>query len=62
MKSILEFQDIYFSKLNISQSVQKMPLEQPKRSHKCLIIYVSAVDDNSNTKLVGKMNFIDLAG
>ncbi|KAL3524289.1 hypothetical protein ACH5RR_017123 [Cinchona calisaya] len=62
VKSILEFQNIYFSKLNISTSVQKIPLEQPKRSHKCLIIHVSSVDDNSNTNIVGKMNFVDLAG
>lgn len=53
---------MYFSKMNISTTVQKIPREQPKRSHKCLIIHVSALDDNSNTKLVGKMNFVDLAG
>ncbi|CAI9092248.1 OLC1v1027440C1 [Oldenlandia corymbosa var. corymbosa] len=62
VKSVPDFENLYISKLNISKPVQKMPLEPPKRSHKCLMMHVSKVDDNSNKKLVGKMLFIDLAG
>lgn len=57
MKSILEIENIYFNSLG--KSVQKVAHEQPKRSHKLMII---TVYDNSTCKLVGKMNFVDLAG
>ncbi|XP_027110282.1 kinesin-like protein KIN-10C isoform X2 [Coffea arabica] len=62
VKSILEFQNIYFSMSNISKSAHKIPHEHTRRSHKCLIIHVLAMNDNSTPKLVGKMNFVDLAG
>ncbi|CDP05179.1 unnamed protein product [Coffea canephora] len=62
VKSILEFQNIYFSMSNISKSAHKIPHEHTRRSHKCLIIHVLAMNDNSTTKLAGKMNFVDLAG
>lgn len=58
MKSIPEFLSTYFNS-NFGKSAQKLPPELSKRSHKVVLINVF---DNSNGKLVGKMNFVDLAG
>ncbi|XP_059629242.1 kinesin-like protein KIN-10C [Cornus florida] len=62
VKSISEFKKIYFSGCSSQKLVQKKALEMPKRSHRGLIISISSYDENSNTKCVGKMNFVDLAG
>ncbi|KAA8533711.1 hypothetical protein F0562_031228 [Nyssa sinensis] len=62
VKSTSEFCKLYFGGGSSHKSKQKMALELPRRSHKGLIIHISSCDENSNTKLVGKMNFVDLAG
>ncbi|CAK9185044.1 unnamed protein product [Ilex paraguariensis] len=60
VKSISEFQEMYFNGCNSYKPAQKIALELPQKSHKGLIIYVSSCNENF-TKM-SKMNFVDLAG
>ncbi|PIM98594.1 Plus-end-directed kinesin ATPase [Handroanthus impetiginosus] len=60
VKSISEFHSIYFSQGSI-QSAQKVSIDQP-RSHKGMMVHISSEDDTLKTKLVNKINFVDLAG
>ncbi|XP_019051393.1 PREDICTED: kinesin-like protein KIN-10C isoform X2 [Nelumbo nucifera] len=62
VKSISDFNKIYFPACTSRKPAQKHTNDVPHKSHKGLIIYVSANDKDSNTNLVGKMNFVDLAG
>ena len=62
VKSISEFHSLFFSGCNTRKPMQKVALEPPRRSHKGLMVNISSKDEQSNVKLVGKMNFVDLAG
>lgn len=62
MKSLLEFQKLYLSDNSLNKPTKKITLELPRRSHKALMINILACDEGGSSKLVGKMNFIDLAG
>lgn len=62
IKSITEFHKLYLSWCDSRKSVQKVANELPRRSHKGLIVHVLSPNENGDTHLVGKMNFIDLAG
>lgn len=62
MKTIQEFQKLYFSGDTSNKSTQKMTLELPRRSHKSLMIHILACDEGGKSKCIGKMNFVDLAG
>ncbi|XP_034711174.1 kinesin-like protein KIN-10C isoform X3 [Vitis riparia] len=60
VNSISEFYRLYFNGLGSRKPAQKIPTELPRRSHKGLMVYVSS--QTSETNLVGKMTFVDLAG
>ncbi|XP_076953056.1 kinesin-like protein KIN-10C [Bidens hawaiensis] len=62
VKTILEFQKLYFSGDTSNKSTQKMTLELPRRSHKALMIHILACNEGGKSKCIGKMNFVDLAG
>lgn len=62
VKSISEFQKLYVSGLGLRKSAQTMATELPRRGHKGLIVHVLAPNEKSDTLLLGKMNFVDLAG
>jgi len=62
IKSISEFHKLYLSWCVSHKSVQKIVNELPRRSHKGLIVHVLSPSENGDTHLVGKMNFVDLAG
>ncbi|XP_059462605.1 kinesin-like protein KIN-10C [Corylus avellana] len=62
IKSITEFHKLYLSWCDSRKSVQKMANELPHKSHKGLIVHVLSPSENGDTHLVGKMNFVDLAG
>ncbi|CAH1438997.1 unnamed protein product [Lactuca virosa] len=62
VKSLLEFQKLYLSDNSLNKPTKKITLELPRRSHKALMINILACDEGGSSKLVGKMNFIDLAG
>ncbi|XP_057952857.1 kinesin-like protein KIN-10C [Malania oleifera] len=63
VKSISEFQKLYCSGSSSQKPAQKIPTaEVPHRSHKGLMVHVSSCYENLNAQLVGKMNFVDLAG
>ncbi|KAJ9539640.1 hypothetical protein OSB04_026146 [Centaurea solstitialis] len=62
VKSILEFEKLYYIGSNSNKPKQKVALELPRRSHKALMIHILACDERQNPKCVGKMNFVDLAG
>lgn len=61
MNSTPEFQDLYLQAANARKQLQKA-IEPPTRSHiGCIVHIVSPQTEKSNTQLVGKINFIDLA-
>ncbi|XP_041013315.1 kinesin-like protein KIN-10C [Juglans microcarpa x Juglans regia] len=62
IRSIAEFYRLYFSGCSSCKSGQKPAIELPRRSHRGLVINVLSSAENSDTRLVGKMNFVDLAG
>lgn len=62
MKTVSEFQKLYFDGLALRKPAQTMATEVPRRGHKGLIVHVSAPNENSDALPVGKMNFVDLAG
>ncbi|KAM7491605.1 hypothetical protein LguiA_034526 [Lonicera macranthoides] len=62
IKSVSEFYKLYYTASGSRKPGLKASIELPRRSHKGLMINLLSCDENSNTKLVGKMNFVDLAG
>ncbi|KAJ8749041.1 hypothetical protein K2173_013485 [Erythroxylum novogranatense] len=61
--SMAEFQKLYCGDRGGMRKLdQKIAAEHPSRSHKGLIIYVSSCCENGDDVVVGKMNFVDLAG
>ncbi|KAL4575820.1 hypothetical protein LXL04_011907 [Taraxacum kok-saghyz] len=62
VKSLSEFQKLYFSDSISNKPTKKITLELPRKSHKALMINILACDEKGSSKLVGKMNFVDLAG
>ncbi|XP_010671853.2 kinesin-like protein KIN-10C isoform X1 [Beta vulgaris subsp. vulgaris] len=61
VNSTPEFQDLYLQAANARKQLQKA-IEPPTRSHiGCIVHIVSPQTEKSNTQLVGKINFIDLA-
>ncbi|RWR91730.1 kinesin-like protein KIN-10C isoform X2 [Cinnamomum micranthum f. kanehirae] len=62
VKSISEFNRLYFNEYDQYKPSQKIVNEIVRRSHKGLIIYVFSRDKDSNISVVGKLNFVDLAG
>lgn len=62
IKSSSEFRKLYFGRCNTNKSINKMANELPKRSHRGLIIHVTSLVENTDAPLVGKLNFVDLAG
>ncbi|XP_057470568.1 kinesin-like protein KIN-10C [Actinidia eriantha] len=60
VKSISEFHKLYFNECSLHQA--KMPFELPRKSHKGVIVHILCNNESSNTKLLGKINFVDLAG
>ncbi|KAL0400737.1 UNVERIFIED_CONTAM: Kinesin-like protein KIN-10C [Sesamum latifolium] len=60
VESISEFHNIYFSQGSLQNS-QKVQTDQP-RSHRGLMVHISSEEDSLKTKLVNKINFVDLAG
>ncbi|KAL7003433.1 hypothetical protein U1Q18_004590 [Sarracenia purpurea var. burkii] len=62
VKSVSEFHKLYFNECTSRRATQKVPFQLPRRSHKGLIIHILCNNQRSNTKLLGKMNFVDLAG
>nr|CAD1840861.1 unnamed protein product [Ananas comosus var. bracteatus] len=61
VKSMSEFNSLYFQGCNQWKQSQKIGSEDAIRSHRGLIIYVSRVVKESNHSLVGKINLVDLA-
>ncbi|KAF8042100.1 hypothetical protein BT93_A0644 [Corymbia citriodora subsp. variegata] len=62
IKSSSEFRKLYFGGCNSNKTVNKMANELPKRSHRGLIIHVTSPVEDTDAPLVGKLNFVDLAG
>ncbi|KAJ0966670.1 hypothetical protein J5N97_023587 [Dioscorea zingiberensis] len=60
--SVSDFERMYFHGLNQHKGPQKSVTDAQLRSHRGLIVYVAAVDKETNTSHLGKINFIDLAG
>lgn len=59
--SISEFEKLYYSN-GTRKATEKMGPKIARRSHKGLMICILSDSGNKNAKLVGKMNFVDLAG
>ncbi|KAM4069014.1 hypothetical protein ACB094_12G057000 [Castanea mollissima] len=62
VKSVTEFHKLHASMCGSRKSVQKIASELPRRNHRGLIIHVVSPSKNDDFCLVGKMNFVDLAG
>lgn len=62
MDSISHFHDLSACLAAPCYSVQKTPLQMPKRSHKGLMIHIASADDIKGSKGPNVMNFVDLAG
>ncbi|GMY39578.1 kinesin-like protein KIN-10C isoform X2 [Fagus crenata] len=63
VKSVTEFHKLYASSMCGSRkSVQKIATELPRRNHRGLIVHLVSPSKNADVRLVGKMNFVDLAG
>ncbi|KAJ8752260.1 hypothetical protein K2173_003896 [Erythroxylum novogranatense] len=61
--SMAEFQKSYCADRGGMRKLdQKIVAELPSRSHKELIIYILSCGEEGNDVVVGKMNFVDLAG
>ncbi|KAK4431479.1 Kinesin-like protein KIN-10C [Sesamum alatum] len=60
VKSLSEFHDIYFSQGSLQNS-PKVQMDQP-RNHRGLMVHISSEEDSQKSKLVNKINFVDLAG
>ncbi|KAL8095879.1 kinesin-like protein KIN-10C isoform X2 [Apium graveolens] len=61
INSISEFEKLYYGNAT-RKATEKIGPKIVRRSHKGLMICVLSNSGNSNAKLVGKMNFVDLAG
>ncbi|KAK9060879.1 hypothetical protein SSX86_018059 [Deinandra increscens subsp. villosa] len=62
VNSLIEFQKLYSSAGTSNKPTQKITSELPRRSHKALMIHVLTCNEGGNSKCIGKMNFVDLAG
>uniref|UniRef100_A0A7N2N7B4 Kinesin motor domain-containing protein n=1 Tax=Quercus lobata TaxID=97700 RepID=A0A7N2N7B4_QUELO len=62
VKFVTEFRKLHASMCGSRKSVQKIAGELPCRNHRGLIIHLVSPSKNDDICLVGKMNFIDLAG
>ncbi|XP_050253263.1 kinesin-like protein KIN-10C isoform X1 [Quercus robur] len=62
VKSVTEFHKLHASMCGLRKSVQKIASELPRRNHRGLIIHLVSPSKNDDICLVGKMNFVDLAG
>ena len=62
MKSVTEFHKLLASMCGSRKSIEKIASELPCRSHRGLIIHLVSPSKNDDICLVGKMNFVDLAG
>ncbi|KAI8564836.1 hypothetical protein RHMOL_Rhmol03G0213300 [Rhododendron molle] len=62
VKSIPEFHKLYFAGCNSRRATKQVPFEKQRRSHKGLIIHIICTQGCSSTKLLGKINLVDLAG
>ncbi|GMY07203.1 kinesin-like protein KIN-10C isoform X2, partial [Fagus crenata] len=63
VKSVTEFHKLYASSVCGScKSVKKIATELPRRNHRGLIVHLVSPSKNADVCLVGKMNFVDLAG
>ncbi|KAJ7974171.1 Kinesin-like protein [Quillaja saponaria] len=62
VKSISEFQKLFFSRWTASKAAQKIAIEHPRRSHTGLIVHVLSQNEKSDSVHMGRMNFVDLAG
>uniref|UniRef100_A0A7N0TU29 Kinesin motor domain-containing protein n=1 Tax=Kalanchoe fedtschenkoi TaxID=63787 RepID=A0A7N0TU29_KALFE len=61
VETMIDFQKLYMN--DSHKKTQKMAFQPFRRSHKGLIIHLFASDANAKQlQLVGKMNFVDLAG
>ncbi|KAG1361323.1 kinesin-like protein KIN-10C [Cocos nucifera] len=62
VNSIVDLKKLFTNACNQRRPQRKAVNEILIRSHRGMIIYVSVVDKKTNRSLVGKMNFVDLAG
>lgn len=62
MKSIAEFQKLYFTACSAQKAVPKKGFERARRSHMGLIVHVFSQNGSVENGLVSKMTFVDLAG
>ncbi|KAI0510009.1 hypothetical protein KFK09_010609 [Dendrobium nobile] len=62
VKSLSDFEKYYFHISNQRNHPQKVENDPRVRSHKGLIMYATSVDKESKVSLVGKLNFMELAG
>ncbi|CAM8898176.1 unnamed protein product [Rhodiola kirilowii] len=61
VKSRMEFQKLYL--YDSHRKTQKTASQPSRKSHRGLIIHVLSSDENANgNQLIGRMNFVDLAG
>ncbi|URD98805.1 Kinesin motor domain [Musa troglodytarum] len=61
VNSISDFKKLSFHGCNMGKSCLKLPDDSTVRSHRGLIVYLSSVDKESNSSLIGKINFVCLA-
>ncbi|XP_019709533.1 kinesin-like protein KIN-10B [Elaeis guineensis] len=62
VNSSVDFKKLFTNACNQRRPQQKAANEILIRSHRGMIVYVSVVDKKTSRSLVGKMNFVDLAG
>ncbi|KAF1898908.1 hypothetical protein Lal_00019029 [Lupinus albus] len=62
VKSIAEFQNLYFTACSARKATPKKGCEHACRSHMGLTVHVFSQNETLETGLVSKMNFVDLAG
>ncbi|XP_017697853.2 kinesin-like protein KIN-10B isoform X2 [Phoenix dactylifera] len=62
VNSIVDFKKLFTNACNQRRPQKKSANDTSIRSHRGMIIYVSVVDKKTNHSLIGKMNFVDLAG
>ncbi|XP_022543375.2 kinesin-like protein KIN-10C isoform X1 [Brassica napus] len=58
VKSLSEFKELYFG----LKKTQKLKGDSPLRSHRGVMIHVTATGSNVSSGSIGRMNFLDLAG
>lgn len=62
VKSIAEFLNLYFTACSARKTAPKKGYEHARRSHMGLTVHVFSQNETTETGLVSKMNFVDLAG